>query len=126
MGEFADHVRTEATKGDDQDRARTNTPPSTQLAMDGFTTQQMPMDQYVTPQTRPDAPKRAARWTPDAKDIRPDDPDWEVFGDKVVRIYANSLRPRGVDPIIWNSGGDAHKTRILAEVAAKERARKTA
>jgi len=94
--------------------------------MDQYATQQVPMDQYVTQQTRPDAPKRAARWTPDAKDIGPEDPDWEVFGDRVVRIYANSLRPRGVDPLIWNSGGDANKNRILAEVTAKERARKSA
>eukprot|EP00972_Heterocapsa_arctica_P107316 15808279-Heterocapsa_arctica.AAC.1 len=35
---------------------------------------------------------------PLVKDVAPDDPKWEVIGDRVVRIYKGTNRPKGVWP----------------------------
>jgi len=73
------------------------------------------MDRYTTTLETPDAPQRKARWQPHWQDVKPDDPNWEVWDKRVIRRYASTIRPRTIHPDAWNLSSDAGKARLLDE-----------
>eukprot|EP00972_Heterocapsa_arctica_P072124 10653156-Heterocapsa_arctica.AAC.1 len=44
---------------------------------------------------------KKAKGAPLAQDIKPDDPLWELIGDRVIRRYKGTNRPPGVWPEVW-------------------------
>eukprot|EP00972_Heterocapsa_arctica_P079555 11724623-Heterocapsa_arctica.AAC.1 len=49
----------------------------------------------------PTAKGKKAKGAPLAKDVQPNDPNWEVIYDRVVRRCKGTNRPPGVWPEVW-------------------------
>ena len=73
------------------------------------------MDRYKTVFETPQAAKRKEPYRPHWEDVKPDDPNWEVWDKRVIRRYANTIRPRSIHPDEWNLSSEAGKDRLLEQ-----------